>query len=140
MVLTAAAMWAIAELAPAVPITGTLQIVIACALAVLGGVFVVSGFQAFGRAKTTTNSMSIEKASSLVTSGIYRYTRNPMYLGLTTLLLAWAVYLAAPWVILGPIAFMLFITRFQIIPEERGLREKFGTAYAAYQQEVRRWL
>ena len=140
MVLTAAAMWTVAQLARAIPIDDTLRIVIAGALVVVGGIFAVSGFRAFGRAKTTVDPINIEEASSLVISGIYRYTRNPMYLGLTALLLAWTVYLGVPWVILGPVAFMLFITRFQIIPEERVLREKFGAAYASYQQEVRRWL
>jgi len=63
-----------------------------------------------------------------------------MYAGLAALLLAWAAYLAVPWTLLGPLAFVLYITRFQIIPEELVLGEKFGSAYAAYQQQVRRWL
>ena len=63
-----------------------------------------------------------------------------MYAGLAALLLAWAVYLAVPWAFLGPLAFVLAITRFQIVPEERVLLEKFGTAYADYRRQVRRWL
>jgi protein-S-isoprenylcysteine O-methyltransferase Ste14 len=140
MVVTAAVMWGIAQLAPAIRIDGSFRIAIAGALAMLGGLFAVLGFRAFGRAKTTVNPINIQEASSLVTSGIYHYTRNPMYLGLTGLLLAWAVYLAVPWTILGPVAFMLIITRFQVIPEERVLREKFGPAYATYKRKVRRWL
>jgi len=81
-----------------------------------------------------------EAATSLVTGGIYRYTRNPMYVGFAALLLGWAVYLAVPWVLLGPVAFILFITRFQIIPEERALSSKFGRQYGEYQERVRRWL
>ena len=53
---------------------------------------------------------------------------------------AWAAYLAVPWTLLGPLAFVLYIARSQIIPEERVLLEKFGPAYAAYQRQVRRWL
>jgi len=79
-------------------------------------------------------------ATALVTSAAYHHTRNPMYLGLVAFLLAWAVYLAVPWTLIGPLAFVLFITRFQIIPEERVLLQKFGDAYKAYQRQVRRWI
>lgn len=75
-----------------------------------------------------------------MTSGVYRWSRNPMYVGLTSLLLAWAVWLSAPAVLLGPIVFVLFIIRFQILPEERVMSEKFAPAYTGYQQSVRRWL
>jgi protein-S-isoprenylcysteine O-methyltransferase Ste14 len=63
-----------------------------------------------------------------------------MYVGLTALLLGWTVWLSSPWLILGPVAFMLFLTRFQIIPEERVMSSKFGRAYNQYRQRVRRWL
>ena len=63
-------------------------------------------------------------------------------LGLPILLLlaAWAVYLAAPWTLLGVAAFVLFIWRFQILPEERAMADKFGLAYEEYRNRVRRWL
>jgi protein-S-isoprenylcysteine O-methyltransferase Ste14 len=138
--LTAAIMWAIARGAPAMQIDSTLRLALVGVLATLGGIFALSGFRAFGQAKTTVDPINIEAVSALVTSGIYRYTRNPMYVGLTALLLAWAVYLAVLWAFLGPLAFVLYMTRFQIIPEERVLLEKFGTAYTAYRRQVRRWL
>ena len=138
--LAAAMMWGIAKAAPAIEIGAGLRFVAAAILATIGGIFAFSGFTAFGGAKTTTNPINIEEASALVTTGIYRTTRNPMYLGLLMLLLAFAAYLAAPWALLGPLAFVLFITRFQIIPEERVLAAKFGDAYWAYQEQVRRWL
>lgn len=72
--------------------------------------------------------------------GVYRYTRNPMYLGLTMLLLAWTLYLAVPAALAGPLLFAAYITRFQIIPEERVLAQKFGADYAAYLRKVRQWL
>jgi protein-S-isoprenylcysteine O-methyltransferase Ste14 len=84
--------------------------------------------------------VDIEAASTLVTGGVFRYTRNPMYVALTALLLAWTAWLAAPWAAFCPVAFALFITRFQIIPEERVLRAKFGRAYEDYAQRVRRWI
>jgi protein-S-isoprenylcysteine O-methyltransferase Ste14 len=138
--LTAAMMWGIAKVAPAVEIGAGLRFALVALLATIGGIFAFSGFQAFGQAKTTISPINIEEASALVTTGIYRTTRNPMYLGLLMLLLAFAAYLAAPLALLGPLAFALFITRFQIIPEERVLSAKFGDAYRAYQAQVRRWL
>jgi protein-S-isoprenylcysteine O-methyltransferase Ste14 len=139
MLIAALAMWAFAPAAPTSE-SGALRLAAALLLALCGGILATSGFRAFGRAKTTVNPIKIEEASALVTTGIYRYTRNPMYLGLVALLLALAIYLANPWAALGPVAFILFITRFQIIPEERVLRAKFGAPYEAYREKVRRWL
>jgi protein-S-isoprenylcysteine O-methyltransferase Ste14 len=63
-----------------------------------------------------------------------------MYLSMLALLFAWLVYLAAPWSVLGPILFELYILRFQIWPEERAMHDKFGAAYLDYAQKVRRWI
>ena len=95
---------------------------------------------AFRRAQTTVNPVQIDKASSMVTDGPFRYTRNPMYLGLTSLLVAWAFALSSPLTLLSPLLFALFITQFQIVPEERMMREKFGAAYDHYCGRVRRWI
>jgi protein-S-isoprenylcysteine O-methyltransferase Ste14 len=84
--------------------------------------------------------MKPENASSLVVSGVYRITRNPMYVGLLLLLVAWCVFLSAPWAIAGPVAFFLYIGKFQIAPEEQVMSQKFGTDYLAYKARVRRWL
>jgi protein-S-isoprenylcysteine O-methyltransferase Ste14 len=100
----------------------------------------LSGFVAFRHAKTTVNPLSPANSSSLVTSGIYRFTRNPMYVGLALVLLAWALFLSSPWSLLGPLVFVLYINRFQIVPEERILSGIFGEAYSAYRTKVRRWL
>jgi protein-S-isoprenylcysteine O-methyltransferase Ste14 len=63
-----------------------------------------------------------------------------MYLGLTAVLVGWAVWLSVPWLFVGPAALMLFLTRFQIIPEERVMSAKFGRDYDDYRKRVRRWL
>jgi protein-S-isoprenylcysteine O-methyltransferase Ste14 len=76
----------------------------------------------------------------LVSTGVYSFTRNPMYLGMALVLLAWAAYLSSAWSLLGPLLFALYITRFQIVPEERVLDRLFGTSFAAYKKCVRRWL
>jgi protein-S-isoprenylcysteine O-methyltransferase Ste14 len=71
---------------------------------------------------------------------VYRFTRNPMYVGLAMLLFAWAAWLWSAWALPGPPAFVLYISRFQIAPEERMLSRKFGDDFASYCAKVRRWL
>lgn len=137
--LVALAMWGIARLAPATD-EPSARIAIALALAVVGVAFSVSGVVAFRRAKTTENPMKPQAASSLVIAGVYKITRNPMYLGLSLVILGWAVFLWSAWALLGPIVFMAYIARFQIVPEERVLASLFGREYSAYQARVRRWL
>ena len=73
-------------------------------------------------------------------SSVYRYTRNPMYVGLLLLLVGWAAFLCAPWALAGPLAFHAYIERFQIVPEERALLSMFGESYGGYKARVRRWL
>jgi protein-S-isoprenylcysteine O-methyltransferase Ste14 len=102
--------------------------------------FDFGGLLAFRKAKTTVNPLAPERASSLVQSGVYKITRNPMYVGFSFLLLAWACYLAIPVSILGIVLFVVYITRFQIIPEERVMRKLFGEQFEEYSAKVRRWL
>ena len=94
----------------------------------------------FRKADTTPDPIKIDAASHLVTDGIYAYSRNPMYLGLTIMLIGWAVFLAAPYTGIGAAAFVMYLTQYQIVPEERMLTRKFGGSYRAYQAKVRRWL
>ncbi len=108
--------------------------------ALLGFAVVVQGMLSFRRAKTTINPVKPDAASAIVTDGVYRFTRNPMYVGLTCILIGWAVLLTVPWAFLGPVLFVLYLTRFQIIPEERILSAKFGREYEEYRARVRRWL
>ena len=140
-VIVAAAMGTITLAAPtadkpALLVRLALTIVIALAGVATG----VSGVVAFRRARTTPNPLKPETASTLVSTGVYRLTRNPMYVGLALVLVAWGVFLYSAWASLGPVAFVLYITRFQIIPEERVLAGLFGADYAAYRAKVRRWL
>jgi protein-S-isoprenylcysteine O-methyltransferase Ste14 len=105
-----------------------------------GAAFDLSALWAFHRARTTINPMKPSATSSLVQDGVYRITRNPMYMGLLCLLCAWATYLGSPWTLIGPPAFVAYITRFQIQPEERVMADKFGADYLAYRTRVRRWI
>ncbi|WP_291010978.1 isoprenylcysteine carboxylmethyltransferase family protein [Hydrogenophaga sp.] len=116
------------------------RIPLALGLVAVGAAFDLSGLWAFHRARTTVNPMKPGKTSSLVSSGVYRISRNPMYVGLALFLCAGAVMLWSPLALLGPPVFVAYISRFQIAPEERVLRERFGEVYVDYCARVRRWL
>jgi protein-S-isoprenylcysteine O-methyltransferase Ste14 len=136
----AVAMWGLSRVTPLLQVPADIRLGAAALIALAGMAFTVSGMLAFRRARTTINPTTPEKSSALVFSGVYRITRNPMYVGLAGVLVAWAVFLASPWALLGPLAFVLYIGRFQIGPEERALEKLFGSEYAAYRARVRRWL
>jgi protein-S-isoprenylcysteine O-methyltransferase Ste14 len=102
--------------------------------------FLMSGVISFRLAKTTVNPLRPESASLLVVSGVFKISRNPMYVGFTLLLVAWCVYLSAPVLLMIVLLFTAVITRFQIIPEERAMLKLFGDEFTSYQQSVRRWL
>lgn len=138
--LVGVAMWFVASLGPALALGTSTRYVTAIALVSVALAFDLAGLLAFRASRTTINPLSPERASKLVTGGVYRVTRNPMYVGMCFLLLAWAVYLSAVLPFLGPVVFVLYITRFQVLPEERVLRQLFGEQYIQYTARVRRWL
>ncbi len=132
--------WAISTATPTARILSDQQaLVVAIALLVLGIGFVIAGGISFRAAATTVNPLKPESASSLVTSGVFKYSRNPMYVGMTIILLAWTTYLATPFGLVAVFSFMVYIQRFQITPEERALVKLFGVEFEAYQVTVRRW-
>jgi len=137
--LVAVAMWGISLTGARIETSAPVRMGAALLIAIAGVCIAVAGVLAFRHAHTTISPVKPEAASSLVTSGIYRFTRNPMYLGLCLVLLAWALFLSSALAFLGPIVFVLYIGRFQIAPEERALARIFGAAFTDYQAEVRRW-
>ncbi|MFT5839607.1 MAG: protein-S-isoprenylcysteine O-methyltransferase Ste14 [Flavobacteriales bacterium] len=109
-------------------------------IGIIGVLVTLAGMWEFRKAKTTINPTSPEKASYLVSGGIYRLTRNPMYLGMQFILIAaifkignYCGFIALPF-------FILYITQFQIKPEERIIKKIFGEEYCQYKKKVRRWL
>lgn len=139
MLAVAAMMWLATFRLNAVDVLGALRwplIAVFLALGLLAPLAV----RQFSSAKTTVNPLNIAKASSLVTTGVFAWSRNPMYLAMACVLIAWALFLNIPWTLLGPVLFAAFITRFQIIPEERVMADKFGAEYTAYRARVRRWI
>lgn len=138
--LVATAMWLSAQAGPSLPLADTPRQVLAGLFAAAGIAFDVSGLLAFRAARTAVNPLRPARATALVVSGVYRVTRNPMYVGMACLLLAWAMLLSALFAFAGPVVFVLYITRFQIVPEERVLGGLFGAQYRQYAARVRRWL
>jgi protein-S-isoprenylcysteine O-methyltransferase Ste14 len=140
VVMLAIAMWGISIVSPLLTLATSYHIYMAVALALVGGVFTIAGVISFRQAQTTINPMKPELTSSLVSVGIYKFTRNPMYVGLLILLMAWAAFLSSPGALIGPLAFFFYIDRFQISPEEIVLLRIFGNEYSDYQTKVHRWL
>jgi len=94
----------------------------------------------FYRARTTVNPLKPENSKALVTTGMYRYTRNPMYLGMLLLLIGWVAWIGNPLGLIMLFVFVWYLTQFQIKPEEQILAELFGDPYIEYMRQVRRWL
>jgi protein-S-isoprenylcysteine O-methyltransferase Ste14 len=140
VLLVAALMWLASWAMPAfgfeLPLGGILSASVALAGAIICGLGIVS----FRQARTTVNPMKPDSASSLVVSGVYRLTRNPMYLGFLLILLGWAIFLSNALAFLFLPAFLVYMNRFQIEPEEKALHALFGEQFAAYTARVRRWL
>lgn len=112
----------------------------AAAFLLWSSLYAPRAIRAFRRVGTTIDPVHVDRATALVTSGVYARTRNPMYVSLALLLLAWAAWLGQAALLIGPVTFVLYITRFQILPEERLLTARFGAEYAAYRARVPRWL
>lgn len=134
--------WWLAGAVPALalPMPGRSALVLALALAAAGLALELWGLWTFHRHRTTPNPMAPGRARTVVQTGPYRYTRNPMYVGVALQLLAWCGYLGNPLSLLGLAVFVAYITRFQIIPEERALSQRFGEPYLHYLRSVRRWI
>lgn len=112
-----------------------------CSLVAAGGILsALLGVYCFWRHKTTINPHRPDRTRALVTSGIYRFTRNPMYVGILLVLAAWALYLSHILPLLLVPLFMVYLNRFQIGPEEQRLEKRFGTDFTSYRDSVRRWL
>lgn len=138
--ITAGLMWAVSRALPSWQVTFPGRTALAAVLVLLAGAIGIAGLRAFHRARTTSNPLRPESASALVTAGIYRRTRNPMYLALAIVLLAWTVWLGHPLALAGIAGFVAWMNVLQIPPEERALRALFGAEFERYCNEVPRWL
>jgi len=138
--LIAALMWLATWAVPAAGFVLPGRHLLSAAMAGAGAVICGLGIASFSRAGTTVNPMKPASSSSLVVTGIYTLTRNPMYLGFLLVLLGWASYLSNVLAFLLLPAFIWYMDRFQICPEEKALGSLFGEEFASYKSRVRRWL
>ncbi|MFO1197986.1 MAG: isoprenylcysteine carboxylmethyltransferase family protein [Burkholderiaceae bacterium] len=138
--VAAVAMWIAARATPAFVFLLPARVPVAAGVALAGAAFAALGARAFRRAGTTLNPMKPQAVSRIVSQGAFALSRNPMYVGMLLALVGWAILLGGvlPW--LGPPAFVAYMTRFQIVPEERALAARFGPEFDAYAKRVRRWL
>lgn len=107
---------------------------------VTGAALVVWGFRTFRAEHTTIDPVTIDGATAVVSAGPFSRSRNPMYVGFTLMLLGWVVGLATPLGLLAPVLFVAWLTRFQVLPEERAMQARFGARWQAYAERVPRWL
>ncbi len=139
--------WMLSRAAPAATALPASTILAASALTAAGIAVIAAGLAlnlvpklAFRRAGTTVNPMAPERSTQLIVHGLHRWSRNPMYLGHAVLLVGVALLLRNAAALVPALLYVAYISRFQIVPEERALCARFGQPYADYCARVRRWL
>jgi protein-S-isoprenylcysteine O-methyltransferase Ste14 len=140
MLIVAGAMWAAARVIPSVDAAHATRLGLATLLGLTGMLVALAGVREFRRARTTLHPQKPDATSSVVRSGIYADSRNPMYLGMLLVLLAWGAWLANLASLALAAAFVPYLNKFQIAPEERVMARNFGASYEQYLRQVRRWL
>ncbi len=140
-VVTAVLMWMTQQWMPYSSSLPKFLMQFAAVMGALWGIGIaLLGLREFRKAKTTVNPLKPETSSTLVRSGIYEFSRNPMYLGMLLVLVAWGLWLGNPWALIWTLGFVMYINEYQIKPEEAALRKLFGDAFDQYTREVRRWI
>lgn len=139
MVIFGCCMWLVAKFLPVgrFAFFGRQQLMYV--LAALGFTVIILALFQFKRQKTTTNPIDLKKTTTLVTKGIFNYSRNPMYLAMLLLLLAFALKMGNAFNVLIAAGFVGYMNRFQIAAEEQALEQQFGKTYRTYCSHVRRW-
>lgn len=133
-------MWGLAKMFSGLQFSFYRQSYLSYLIIGIGLAIEITAVLAFFKARTTVNPVHIEKASQLVTGGLYQFSRNPMYLGVSILLTGWAIWLGNPITLIGVAGFILVMNAIQIKPEEAALSKIFGQDYINYTQTVRRWI
>ena len=140
MLFCAALMWLTSKFGSLFFIPSFIKIALILMLLICALVFLFGGLLYFRNAETTINPLKPQEASSLVTNGVYQITRNPMYLGLTLILLSWAFILSSILAFCFVPVFIVYIHYLQILPEENALKTLFGDEFLQYKSTVRRWI
>lgn len=139
-IAAASVAWVVSTTMPVLMFSGMAVNVAASAFSLVGVVFLVSSVRLFSQRDTTINPLDPSKAEHLVVDGLYKVTRNPMYVGLALLLVGWCLYLGTLSAFASVAVFVFAMNELQIKPEERALTDKFGEQYQAYIRRVRRWV
>lgn len=132
--------WGLSHYIPSWKVDGPIVYVLSLVSALAGAGFLAVALNIFRINDTTFDPLDPSKAQNLVTTGVYRITRNPMYVGLTLLLLAWCLYLGDVVAFISIPIFVVAMNELQIKAEEAALLNKFGEQYAQYRMRVRRWI
>ena len=135
-----AAVWLVSRYIPQANVNIPGSAAITQVLGTAGVAIAILATALFRRSSTTVDPMKPETASSLVTTGVYRYSRNPMYLGLALILTAWALWKSNWGGFIFIPSFITYMTINQIKPEEQALLDNFGEEYQEYKRQVRRWI
>ena len=106
----------------------------------VGSLILINPVFKFIKSKTTVNPVKFKKVNKLVTSGIYKYSRNPMYLGMILIIISTSIFYLNYFSVVTPFIFYFWINEFQIKREEIFLEEKFGKEYLSYKSRTRRWI
>ena len=122
------------------PITFGYQTLISILVVVIGLAWAIPSFRLFAKYKTTISPFTPSETTALVTDGMYRYSRNPMYLGLVLLTIAATIFFGTWLGVVIVVAFIFLLNFLQILPEEKALLDIFGEEYVEYQKKVRRWI
>lgn len=133
-------MWMIASYIPEISFNFSGQMWLGIGIFTTGVIIGLISVVQFWKARTTVHPHKPEHASKLVKSRLYQISRNPMYLGLLLGLIGWGIYLGNPLNIFSLIGFVLYMNRFQIIPEERAMVKNFGDDFLEYKESIRRWI
>ena len=139
ILIFAAIMWSISKNHPPLITGEDIRVWLLVSALLIAVSLTLAGALAFKQAQTTVDPTSPESTSALVTTGIYRYTRNPMYVGFFIALIGWGIFLGNAYATLFALIFIPYMNRFQIQPEEQMLTKLFGQQYTDYCQQVRRW-
>ena len=141
-IVCGALMWLMSKIWPSVDFAMSHQTLVFWIVLLAGLSLLSGGVSNIFKYKTVIhpNLDSLSKATALVTTGVFRYTRNPIYLGMAVMLIAWTIYLGNWLALVGVVVFVAFISRYQIIPEEEALERVFGQTYLRYKKRVRRWV
>ncbi|MFD2166969.1 methyltransferase family protein [Thalassotalea euphylliae] len=133
-------MWIVQAVTPELLFQPPQPILLFLAFSTLGFAFALAGVLSFKRAQTTVNPMTPDSSSSLVVSGIYSVTRNPMYIGFLCFLIGFAFFLSHYLAFIWCAGFIWYMNKYQIAPEEHALTKIFGEEYKEYCLKTRRWL